>query len=148
MELDPRSSATLALRRYAGLVSEALGLTGETFWVHTESPTTGYIPLDDRAPGFPGRDLALLWDERHGWSAAIETASGEDLIVVSYLGKDILPPPLVVARFVTDLVAGRVTGQPDPPAFRDVDAIDDLVDRIKRYSPTWLTSPAKGYQVT
>lgn len=148
MELDPRSRTTRALRRYTGLVSEALGLTGDTFWVHTESPTTGYIPLDDRAPGFPSRDLALLWDERHGWSAAIETASGEDLIVVSYLGKDILPPPPTVARFAIDLVAGRGTGQPDPPGFREVDDLDDLVDRIARYAPSWLATPTKGYQVT
>ncbi|GAB3432775.1 DUF6292 family protein [Actinophytocola sediminis] len=135
MELDPRSQTARALHRYTGLVSVALGQAGDAFWVHTESPATGYIPLADRAPAFPNRDLALLWDERHGWSAAIETASGEDLIVVSYLGRDILPPPSVVARFAAALIAGKGPGVPEPPAFREVDDLDDLADRIAEYTP-------------
>lgn len=135
MELEPRSRTSRGLHRYVGLVSEALGQTGDAFWVHVESPATGYIPLDDRAPAFPNRDLALLWDERHGWSAAIETASGEDLIVISYLGVDILPAPRVVARFAADLVAGKGPGQADPPAFREADADDDLAERIAGYAP-------------
>jgi Family of unknown function (DUF6292) len=135
MELEPRSQTSRALHRYTGLVCEALGQTGDAFWVHTESPATGYIPLDARVPAFPNRDLALLWDERHGWSAAIETASGEDLIVLSYLGGDILPPPRVVAMFADDLVAGNGPGQAEPPAFREADDTDDLVDRLAQYAP-------------
>ena len=136
MELEPRSQTSRGLHRYMGLVSKALGQTGDAFWVHAEPPATGYIPLDDRAPAFPNRDLALLWDERHGWSAAIETASGEDLIVISYLGKDILPSPRVVAAFAADLVAGRGPGQAEPPEFRQAGDHDDLADRIAKYAPT------------
>jgi hypothetical protein len=123
------------LRRYVGLVTEALGYTGQAFHVQTEPPATGYIPLDGRIPAFPGRDVALLWDERHGWCGAIETASGEDLIVVSYLGSDVLPAPRVVARFAAALVAGDGPGQAEPPAFRSVDADDDLADRLAGYGP-------------
>lgn len=133
MELEPRS--TRGFRRYVELVSEALGHTGDAFWIHTESPATGYIPLDNRVSSFPDRDLALLWDERHGWCAAIETASGEDLIVLSYLGVDILPAPHEVAKFAAELVAGARPGQEEPPAFRPTDADDDLADRLADYAP-------------
>ncbi len=133
MELRSRTSS--GLRRYVGLVTEELGYTGHACHVQTEAPANGYLPLDERTPAFPGRDVALLWDERHGWCGAIETASGEDLIVVSYLGVDVLPAPRVVARFARDLIAGRGPGQAEPPAFRDIDADDDLAERLAAYAP-------------
>lgn len=139
MELEPRSRSSRGLRRYAALVTEALGYTGHAFHVQTESPASAYIPLDERIPAFPGRDVALLWDERHGWCGAIETASGEDFLVVSYLGSDILPPPRVVARFAADLVAGAGPGQAEPPAFRTLDSEDDLAERLATYAPVFDT---------
>lgn len=135
MELEPRNRSMRGLRRYVRLVTEALGYTGHACHVQTEPPATGYIPIDERIPAFPGRDVALLWDERHGWCGAIETASGEDLIVVSYLGGDVLPAPRVVARFAEELIAGEGPGQPEPPAFRSADAEDDLADRLADYAP-------------
>jgi uncharacterized protein DUF6292 len=135
MELEPRSRSSRGLRRYVGLVTEALGYTGHAFHVQTEAPTNAYLPLDERMPAFPDRDVALLWDERHGWSGAIETASGEDLIVVSYLGTDILPSPRAVARFATDLVTGSGPGQAHAPGFRRADADDDLPARLAAYAP-------------
>jgi hypothetical protein len=135
MELEPRSS--LGLRRYVRLVCEALGYAGDEFHVQTESPATGYVPLDGRIPAFPDRDVALLWDERHGWCGAIETASGEDLIVLSYLGTDVLPRPRRVARFAAELLTGAGPGQAEPPAFRtaDADTPDDLAARLAAYAP-------------
>ena len=133
--MELRSRTSRGLRRYVGLVTEELGYTGHACHVQVEAPATGYLPLDERMPAFPGRDLALLWDERHGWCGAIETASGEDLIVVSYLGKDVLPPPRVVARFVADLIAGEGPGQAEPPAFRETGADDDLAERLAAYAP-------------
>jgi len=76
MELDPRSRSSRGLRRYVELVTEALGYSGQAFHAQLESPAGAYIPLDERMPAFPDRDVALLWDERHGWCGAIETASG------------------------------------------------------------------------
>ena len=134
MELEPRSRR--GLRRYVGLVTEDLGYTGHAFHVQTEAPVGAYLPLDERMPAFPDRDVALLWDERHGWCGAIETASGDDLIVVSYLGTDVLPAPRVVARFATELIAGSGPGQAEPPAFRTLDAQDDLAARLARYAPS------------
>jgi Family of unknown function (DUF6292) len=136
MELDPRSRSARGLRRYVGLVTEALGYTGHAFHAQIESPAGAYIPLDERMPAFPDRDVALLWDERHGWCGAIETASGDDLIVVSYLGADVLPAPRVVARFAAELVAGSGPGQAAPPAFRTLDAPDDLPARLADYAPS------------
>jgi hypothetical protein len=98
------------LRRYVGLVTEALGYPEHAFHVQTESPATVYIPLDGRIPAFPDRDVALLWDERHGWCGSIEPASGGDLIVVSYLGTDVLPTPRVVAGFAGELIRGEGPG--------------------------------------
>jgi hypothetical protein len=117
------------------LVTEALGYTGHAFHVQLEAPVHAYIPLDERMPAFPGRDVALLWDERHGWCGAIETASGEDLIVLSYLGSDVLPPPRVVAAFALELIAGTGPGQAAPPAFREAAAADDLPARLADYAP-------------
>jgi len=134
MELEARSRR--GLRRYVELVTEALGYTGQAYHVQTESPASGYIPLDGRMPAFPGRDVALLWDERHGWCGAVETASGEDLIVLCFLASDVLPSPRVVARFATDLVAGNGPGQAQPPAFRAAAADDDLADRLADYAPS------------
>ena len=131
--MELRSSR--GLRRYVGLVTEELGYTGHACHVQTEAPAIAYLPLDERTPAFPSRDLALLWDERHGWCGAIETASGEDLIVVSYLGTDVLPLPRVVARFARELIAGTGPGQAEPPAFRDIDADDDLAERLEAYAP-------------
>jgi hypothetical protein len=135
MELEPRSRPARGLQRYVELVTEALGHTGHACHTQTEPPVTAYIPLDERIPAFPDREAALLWDERHGWCGAIETASGEDLIVVSYLGSDVLPTPRVVARFAAKLVAGAGPGQAEPPAFRSLDTDDDLPGRLGDYAP-------------
>ena len=135
MELEARGRTSRGLRRYVGLVTEELGYTGHAFHVQVEPPAGAYLPLDERMPAFPGRDVALLWDERHGWCGAIETASGDDLIVISYLGCDVLPAPRIVARFAEDLVAGTGPGQAAPPGFRDPGTDDDLPERLAAYAP-------------
>ncbi|MET7998266.1 DUF6292 family protein [Amycolatopsis sp. NPDC005232] len=40
-----------------------------------------------------------MWDEERRWAAAIETRSGEDLIVVRYLGTAVAPQPAEVGWF-------------------------------------------------
>uniref|UniRef100_UPI0035E4303C DUF6292 family protein n=1 Tax=Amycolatopsis pithecellobii TaxID=664692 RepID=UPI0035E4303C len=65
-------------------VTDALGIGLESCTVDHDSPVSAYVALDGRLPHYPDRDVALLWDERHGWAAAIETHSGEDLIVLRY----------------------------------------------------------------
>jgi hypothetical protein len=98
-----------ALRGYVDSVANALGVGPESCTVDVDVPASAYVALDWALPGFPDRDLALLWDERHGWSAAVETRSGEDLTVLGHLdGTSVRPPPDTVARFLADLRA-----QPD-----------------------------------
>jgi hypothetical protein len=103
MELDFDDSVTRGLQRYVRLVSRALGLRGPCSYIQSDEPLSAYIALDGRFPRFPDRDVALLWDEHAGWSAAIETHSGEDLLVVAYLGDELLPPPDTVAAWVRGL---------------------------------------------
>lgn len=93
---------------------------------------SAYLALDQHLPAFPGWDLALLWDEERGWSAAIETHSGEDLIVVSYPDCDtVVPPSDLVVRFVDGLLRGHDrTGRPDAPAIRAADSRPRLAELL------------------
>lgn len=138
MDIDFDDSVPRALRRYVRLVSEALGLHGESSYVQADESVTAYIALDRRLDRFPNRDLALLWDEDHGWSAAIETHSGEDLLVIAYFGRDVVPPPAAVAAWADD-IAGRgrqpATGDDPVPTPR---AEDSLAKRLAAYGgPVW-----------
>lgn len=110
MELDFDDSVVRGLARYVRLVTKALELRGDCSFVHAGAPANAYIALDGRFPHFPGRDVALLWDEQHGWSAAVETPSGPDMQVVAHLGGDVLPPPGEVAVWAGRLFSdGGVT---------------------------------------
>ncbi|EMD28296.1 hypothetical protein C791_1295 [Amycolatopsis azurea DSM 43854] len=108
---------------YLAEVTSALGVGLESCTVDHDSPVSAYVALDGEFPAHPGRDTALLWNELHGWAAAVETHSGEDLIIVRYLGGNTIAPPAAqVARFVNAL---RENGDPDarhtPPLPRPPD---------------------------
>ncbi|ONI80107.1 hypothetical protein ALI22I_42550 [Saccharothrix sp. ALI-22-I] len=107
MELEFDDAMTWGLRGYVRLVAEALDLTGDCWYVSSERPATTYLAVEGALPGFPDRDVALLWDEESGWSAAVETHSGEDLIVQARFGAQILPSPRAVARWVRGLYRGE-----------------------------------------
>ncbi|WP_133794717.1 DUF6292 family protein [Actinokineospora alba] len=111
-------------------MTEALGLSGHSSYLQMDRPASVYLALDGRLPRFPDRDVALLWDEERGWAAAAETHSGEDLIVVAYLGHDVLPPPTLVANWVTRLRSGDPVGSIRPVRLRRADTDDDLVGRL------------------
>ncbi|WP_326837106.1 DUF6292 family protein [Amycolatopsis rhabdoformis] len=121
-----------ALRGYLGRVAEAVGVGLESCTVDLDVPVSAYVALDRRLARFPDRDLALLWDEVHGWSAAIEAACGEDLIVLAYLdGDDVLAEPAAVARFLGALhAADHSIGRPDPRRLRRPGDHDDLLARL------------------
>lgn len=105
------------LRAYLAAVANALGIGLESTTVDTAGPVSAYLALDGRVPNFPDRDLALLWDERHGWSIAVETHSGEDLLILTYLDPrhGPVPAPRTVVDFVSAVRAGRPVGRADPP---------------------------------
>lgn len=129
-ELDDAAGEMAAfdrgLRRYVARVAAALGVGLPSCTIDPNPPAAVYVALDARLARYPARDLALLWDERFGWSAAVETHSGEDLIVVSYLDGALLSLPATVTSFVADLVAGRSSGRPTPPE-ADPTARADLI---------------------
>jgi hypothetical protein len=102
------------LRAYLGEVAGALGLGLESCTVDVDVPVSAYVAVDGRLRRFPDRDVALLWDEVHGWAVAVEAACGEEMIVLAYLGgADILPPPRAIVRFLAALRAGDL--EPDGP---------------------------------
>ncbi|MEU5264256.1 DUF6292 family protein [Amycolatopsis sp. NPDC021455] len=107
--IDRDHGLRCGLTGYLAAVSAALGVGEESCTMDLGSPVSGYVALDVRLPSHPGRDMALLWDERHGWAFAMETHSGEDLLVLAYLGGELVPAPSRVRRFVSGI---RSTGGP------------------------------------
>ncbi|GAB3146589.1 DUF6292 family protein [Amycolatopsis stemonae] len=116
------------LQSYLADVTTAVGVGLESCTVDHDSPVSAYIALDEHLPAYPGRDVALLWDEVHGWAAAIETHSGEDLIVLRYLGgTTVTPAPADITRFLTALREDdHRLGRLDPPALRSAGTLTDL----------------------
>lgn len=133
MDTEPYGVAARALRRYLREVCRSLGVGPEASCWDLEGRANAYVALDGRLPGYPDHDLALLWDEENGWAAALETETGDDLLILSYLGGDVLPPPSVVGDFVTKLRADTYPGQPDPPALRAAIAQDGFIKRLAVY---------------
>ena len=120
LEVHVEARLHRALRDYLGGVARHLGVGPESCTLDLDLPISAYLALDKPLPDFPDRDAALLWDEVHGWAAAIETHSGEDLIIVAYLDTaTVTPSPRSLARFVRDLrLGGRRFARPEPRALR------------------------------
>ena len=120
------------LTGYLAAVSAAVGVGEESCTTDLDAPASAYIALDVRLPRHPGRDMALLWDERHGWAFAMETRSGEDLLVLAYLGGELVPSPARVRRFVAAIrSAGGPSGEPVPPDLRGDRS--RLLDHLRRH---------------
>lgn len=125
--------AVPALLEYLRDVTAELGIGLESCTLDHDSPVSAYVALDTRLPHYPDRDVALLWDEVLGWAAAIETHSGEDLIVLRYLGDEVVPSPRRVARFVTALHEDDHTvGRPDPVRLRTAGDAGALAALLRR----------------
>lgn len=136
MSWDFEEAATRALREYVRRVTEALGLSGECSLVQAERPASAYVAVDGHLPGFPDHDVALVWDERDGWAAAVETHSGEDLVVRARLGGDVLPPPAAVAAWLDGVLRGAAVSLPAPRR------VEDLAARLRTYSTGELSRTA------
>ncbi len=120
VDFDETVGLDLGLRRYVHLVTEALGMTGECSYVDVQRPAGAYLALDGRVARFPDRDVALLWSEEGGWSAAVETESGDDPVVLAHMGGDLVPPPHAVAEWASDFLRDEHNGDP-APAYPAVD---------------------------
>ena len=130
--MDGYDAWVRGLRRYLGLVAEAVGVGAEACYAQLEPPIDAYIALDHRLRAFPARDAALLWEERCGWALAVETHGGADLMVLGYLGlDDLLPAPRMLAGYVRGAVAGMSVGDPNPPVLT---VTTDLTTRLADYA--------------
>lgn len=97
------------LRQYIAQTASAVGAKPEAVWCEWADAPSAYIALEDRLPGHPARDPALIWSAERGWAVAVETGCGEDLLITASLGGDVLPPPDTVAAFVRAVLADRHT---------------------------------------
>jgi hypothetical protein len=109
--------AEQGLRSYVHRVAEGLGVGLEGVWSELADEAAAYVALDEQLPSRPGRNVALVWDDRRGWAVAVETRSGEDLLMVAWYGPELLPAPQDVVRFTQDVLAGRAS-ESAPPAVR------------------------------
>src|SRR5256885_463885 len=72
------------LRASLARVARAVGVGFESCSLDLGVPASGYVALDRTLPDLPGHDLALIWDEVHGWSAVVEPATGGAAKVLAY----------------------------------------------------------------
>ena len=130
MNVDPDSLTARGLSRYVYSVAAALMVPRHAVHHEVSELSSAYLALPRRSPAFPELDLMLLWDERHGWSVALETAPADGPVVLAYLGGDVLAEADEVHRFVQDVIAGKCPGQPEPPPALDADQAEELVWRL------------------
>ncbi|HWN36009.1 MAG TPA: DUF6292 family protein [Pseudonocardia sp.] len=124
--------AEQGLRHYVRAVADGLEVRPGAV-CHVPRPRAGaYLALPARLPDFAGREVAVVWDAHHGWGLGVETSSGEDLIMLAYLGEDVLPEPDEVVVFVRTLLRGQRSGQLKPPIVRPC----DLRARLASYVPS------------
>ena len=133
MNTNPYGSVVRGLRRYVRQVCRTLGVGPEASCWELDDVASAYIALDGRLPGYPNHDLALIWDEENGWAAALENRFGDDIVVLSYLGVDVLAEPEAVADFVAELRADRYPGEPEAPELRVAFADDGFDERLSDY---------------
>jgi hypothetical protein len=125
---DTEFSFERRLRGYLGAVARAVGVGLESCTLDAGTPAAAYIALDWRLARFPGHDLALVWDEVHGWAAAIEDVTGEAATVLCYLGGEVLPEPRAVVRFLAAVRAGDPdAGVLDAPVLREAGDHEQLL---------------------
>lgn len=114
------------LARYVRAVAEQVGVPAEGTEFEVSDTATAYLGLEG-----PGPDLMLLWNERRGWSIAVETGPAERPIVVAHFGSPLVPSPEEVARFVRDVLAGG-PGGPEPEFGPEQDR-RALAERLSAY---------------
>ncbi|WP_329046528.1 DUF6292 family protein [Amycolatopsis sp. NBC_01488] len=132
IERDGLGAAARGLRKY--FLAVAAALDAPAWFCEVDAPATAYLALERRLDRFPDHETALLWDERDGWAAAVESAAGDDVVVLAYLGEDVLAAPEAVLAFVRGLYGASYPGQPDPPDFRSPGASDGFDERLAAYA--------------
>ncbi|MEU8637248.1 DUF6292 family protein [Amycolatopsis sp. NPDC048633] len=128
---DTEFSFERGLREYVAGVARAVGVGLESCTLDAGTPAAAYIALDWRLTRFPEHDLALVWDEAHGWAAAIEDVSGATAL--AHLGGEVLPAPRAVVRFLAAVRAGDPdAGALEAPALREPGDHEELLATLSR----------------
>ncbi|MEV6643889.1 DUF6292 family protein [Amycolatopsis sp. NPDC051371] len=123
---DTEFSFERALRGYVAAVARAVGVGLESCTLDAGTPAAAYIALDWRLTRFPDHDLALVWDEAHGWAAAIEDHGGATIL--TYLGGEVLAEPRAVVRFLAAVRADDPdAGTLEAPALREPGDHEELL---------------------
>jgi hypothetical protein len=131
VNLDCHSEAARGLRRYVRLIADELHPQVERTAAHWVHPVRATVALTGRLHWFPGRPLALTWDEHYGWAMVLAACSTGGLTVLRYLGSDLVPAPETVATFSRKLFADQFAGQYDPPA---PDTARNVTARLAAYA--------------
>jgi anti-anti-sigma factor len=103
-DIDPAGSD---LRSYVYRIAAGLGLGPESAWYEVADQSTAYLALSDRLADAPGQDVALIWDDTHGWAIGTESGAGAELRVRARYGDDPLPAPEDVVAFTKSVLAGQ-----------------------------------------
>ncbi|MEV4318753.1 DUF6292 family protein [Actinocrispum sp. NPDC049592] len=129
--------AERGLRHYTARVAAAVGAGPEAAWCEWADAPSAYIALDQRLPGHPDRDAALIWTAERGWAVAVETGCGEDLLITAALGGDVLPAAATVAAWLRAVRSGkRVSAQ----GHRSAAVSTDVTHRLANWASSTLSS--------
>lgn len=114
-------AAVAELHDYARAVARALGVVGDSWCVQAEPHAEIYLALDIRLERFPEQDVALLWQERRGWSVVVETSGEDALVVVETRRGGVRPAACQVVRWAEEVFGRWSTAAPVPPRPRRAD---------------------------
>jgi hypothetical protein len=124
-----------ALRAYVQCVAAGLGLGAAATYCEMAEQPSAYIALDDRVPGWPDQDAALVWDLDHGWAVSVEIRAGDDLLIVAYPGAPLVPPPRAVIAFAAATLANPPATPGTPTPARRC-SVDQVAEQLLAYLPS------------
>ncbi|KAA0019459.1 DUF6292 family protein [Antrihabitans cavernicola] len=93
-----------SFRVYVESIAAAVG-SGTEHCYCSPCKREAYVVVCTRSENaFPGREVALIWDADNGWGLAVETYSGEDMILLGRTDAEPMPTPDTVAALCADLL--------------------------------------------
>jgi hypothetical protein len=136
METKPERvpSAESGLAGYVRTVAALIGVPHKGTTCEISDSANAYLAVARRCRAHPGHDLMLLWTERDGWHAALETMPGEEPAVLAYLGEPLVPEPQSVADFAEAIIDGRPAGVPTQPPARAAAEREQLTASLALYA--------------
>ncbi|WP_116040773.1 DUF6292 family protein [Amycolatopsis palatopharyngis] len=122
------------LAGYVRSVAALIGIPSAGTTHEISDSANAYLAVARRCRTHPDDDLMLLWNERDGWHAALETRPGERPMILAYLGDCLVPEPGMVAAFAESVIAGRPAGQSESPGLGRTGRTDHLASALAGYA--------------